>query len=136
MSWRIHHVNVPAPNYSATIEFYESVFGMQDAGMPLKERDRGCFKHDRENVSWYEDGSAQIHISRPNPNMGRDNGFFLNPSLKGHLAIEVDDIERVKANLEARDLYFADPGHWAVQDLYQLYVIDPSTNMVEINQKL
>ncbi len=75
-------------------------------------------------------------MSRPNPNMARDNNYFVNPSLGGHVAIEVDDIEEVKRRLEARGLYYADPGHWAVQGLYQIYVTDPSQNCVEINQTL
>lgn len=136
MAWRLHHVNIMAPNWSETVGFYQDVFGMQNAGMPIKERDRGVFKYDNENVRWFEDGNAQIHMSRPVPNMARDNNYYVNPSLGGHVAIEVDDIEAVKQRLAARDVYFADPGHWAVQGLYQIYVIDPSGNCVEINQSL
>ncbi|MDH3307991.1 MAG: glyoxalase, partial [Acidimicrobiia bacterium] len=62
--------------------------------------------------------------------------YYVNPSLHGHVAIEVDDIEQVKQRLNARGVYFADPGHWAVEGLYQIYVIDPSMNCVEINQQL
>ncbi len=136
MAWRLHHVNIAAPNFRESLNFYQEVFGMQSVGMPLKERDRGVFKYDDDNVAWFEDGNAQIHMSRPNPNMARDNDYYLNPSLGGHVAIEVDDIDAVKGRLEARGLYYADPGHWAVQGLYQIYVLDPSANCVEVNQKL
>ena len=136
MAWRLHHVNIAAPNFSETLAFYKEVLGMQSVGMPIKKEDRGVFKYDDDNVAWFEDGNAQIHMSRPNPNMARDNNYFVNPSLGGHVAIEVDDIEEVKRRLNARRVYFADPGHWAVEGLYQIYVIDPSMNCVEINQQL
>ena len=134
MKWRVHHVNLSAPNFHDTIGFYQEVFDMENVGMPIKQQDRGVFKYDTDNLAWFEDGNVQIHVSRPNPGMARDNQFFLNPSLNGHIAIEVDDIETVKKRFEARDLYYADPGHWAVQGLYQIYALDPSMNMVEINQ--
>lgn len=136
MKWRVHHVNLSAPNFHETIEFYEDVFQMQSIAMPIKREDRGAFKYDRENLAWFEDDNIQLHVSRPNPGMARDNNFYLNPSLNGHLAIEVDDIEAVKRRFEARGLYYADPGHWAVQDLYQIYAHDPSMNVIEVNQRI
>ena len=136
MGWKLHHVNIPAINLRETADFYRHILGMQDRAMPVKREDRGEFAFDSENLAWFEDGHSQLHVYRPSPTMARDNNFFINPVVNGHIAIQVDDIDEVKRRLDAQGTYYADPGHWAMQDYYQIYVHDPAMNVVEINQPM
>lgn len=135
MSWELHHVNIPAPDVRASAAFYTTIFGMEEKPFPFVDRDRGAFGLGNDHIAFFEDGSRQIHISKPVATMARDNGFYLNPVLNGHHAILVDDIEAVKARLEANDVYFADAGRWAFDGYYQIYCYDPGNNVVEINQR-
>ena len=136
MTWKIHHVNIPAPNVRESAEFYSSVFGMTETEMPVKSGPRGSFRSDRSSLAWFEGDNAQIHVCQPSATMARDNGFYINPVLNGHLAIQVDDIAEVKRRLDERGDYYADPGHWAMANHYQIYLHDPAMNVIEIIQPL
>lgn len=130
-TWRIHHANVMAHDVRQSAEFYTNVLGMQATDPDFKPD----YRSDRE-VAWFEaEGSAQLHISKPITTFARDSGFHLDPILRGHVAITVDDIEAVKGRLRDRGVYFADPGNWALNDYYQIYTYDPSMNCLEINQR-
>lgn len=132
MTWRFHHSNVKAHNVRESAGFYSDVLGMEEVTPPFKEG----YGRNRD-VAWFEvEGSAQLHISKPMPNFALDHNFHLNPILDGHVAIQVDDIDLVKEKLRARGVYFADAGHWALKDYYQIYTYDPSMNCVEVNMLL
>lgn len=136
MDWQLHHVNVSAPNFSETADFYRRVLGLNEGTMPVKERDRGNFAFDKDNLAWFEGQSGQIHVYRPSATFALDNNFHVNPVTHGHIAIQVGDIEAVKNRLVEAGIYFADAGHWAMQGYYQIYLLDPSMNALEINQRV
>ena len=132
MSWRLHHTNVTAYDVARSTEWYTNVIGLTPRP-PSFETGHGKGR----DIAWFEvDGSAQLHLSAPVRNFARDNGFHLDPISRGHVAIEVDDLEVVKQRLRERDMYFADPGNWALKDYMQIYVLDPSGNCVEVNQQM
>lgn len=135
MTWRIHHVNLPAINLRQTADFYTSVLDMADTGMPVKPGPRGTFGAGRQDVAWFEGDNAQIHVTYPSANMARDNGFYINPVINGHLSIEVSDIDEVKRRLAERDVYFADAGNWALTGYRQIYFHDPALNVIEVIAK-
>ncbi len=136
MGWKLHHVNVPAHNVRETAKFYTEVLGMQERPPAFKERDRGVFETDEQNVAWFDNGVEQLHIAKPSHNFCVNNHFHMDPLVNGHVAIEVDDLDVVRERLRARGLYFADPGNWALNGYQQIYVLDPAHNAVEINCKL
>lgn len=131
MTWRIHHTNLPAHDVAESAAFYENVLGMTPS--------RPDFNSDYDPgraIGWFDtEGSAQLHLCPPDPNFAERNGFHLNPTLNGHVAIEVDDLDAVKDRLRSRGLYFADAGEWALRGYRQIYVLDPSANCLEINEK-
>jgi catechol 2,3-dioxygenase-like lactoylglutathione lyase family enzyme len=132
MTWRMHHMNVPAHDIEASSDFYEKVLGMTPSRPPFRsDYDPG------RKIGWFEtEGSAQLHLAKPDPNFAQRNGMHVNPTVNGHVAIEVDDLDAVKERLRERGLYFADPGNWALRDYRQIYFLDPSMNCVEVNQHL
>jgi hypothetical protein len=46
----------------------------------------------------------------------------------------VPDIEAVKRRLEAAGIVYSDAGVYAMKGVHQIYVYDPSKNVIEINQ--
>ena len=136
MQWSLHHVNIPSHNVRETARFYEDILGMTEKPFPFVSSDqRGAVETGDDFIAFFEDGSRQIHICKPTPEMPFQNNFCLHPVLNGHLAINVDDIEEVKRRLRARNHYFNDAGKWAFAGYYQIYFYDPSMNVVEVNQR-
>jgi catechol 2,3-dioxygenase-like lactoylglutathione lyase family enzyme len=136
MQWSLHHVNIPSHNVRETARFYEDILDMTEKPFPFVSSDqRGAVQTGDDFIAFFEDGSRQIHICKPTPEMPFQNNFCLHPVLNGHLAINVDDIEEVKRRLRARDHHFNDAGKWAFAGYYQIYFYDPSMNVVEVNQR-
>ncbi|MDR7084717.1 catechol 2,3-dioxygenase-like lactoylglutathione lyase family enzyme [Arthrobacter ginsengisoli] len=133
MSWRIHHVSLPARYVRETADFYNQILGMKENSPPWKAKERGDFPIDEQNVAWFDDGKTQLHLARHSGNFCIDNNFHIDPIVNGHVAIEVDDLDAVRERLRSRNIYFADPGNWALNGVEQIYVMDPASNAVEIN---
>ena len=73
---------------------------------------------------------------KPVPRFAKDNGLFHNPTIGGHVAITVPDLEVVKRRLEAAGVLFSDAGQYAMLGYRQIYLYDPSMNLIEINQRV
>jgi catechol 2,3-dioxygenase-like lactoylglutathione lyase family enzyme len=111
----LNHVTVQVDELEASIRFYEEMFGLErlvapNFGVP---------------VAWLRVGDLQVHLTeRPGP-----------PS--GHFALQVADLGAVyRRAVENGSLARDAQGH-AVYILpsgeIQLYVLDPSSNVVEVN---
>jgi hypothetical protein len=48
----------------------------------------------------------------------------------------VPDVLAVKARLEAAGVLVSDAGVYAMAGMHQIYVLDPSANMIEVNQNV
>lgn len=134
MTWKIHHTNLPTHDLKASLAFYREVLGME----PTAPDFRPDYRSSSGGIGWFEtEGSSQLHLSTPRENYASATGFFLDPILRGHVAISVPDLDAVKTALRAREVYFADPGEsWAINNMLQIYTYDPSMNVLEINQHL
>jgi catechol 2,3-dioxygenase-like lactoylglutathione lyase family enzyme len=77
-----------------------------------------------------------LHIIRPDAGFGYRNGFAHNPSIGGHPAFAVPDIQAVMRRLRDADVVFSDAGTYAMTGYHQVYLYDPSYNLIEINQKV
>ncbi|MFK7941546.1 MAG: VOC family protein [Paracoccaceae bacterium] len=64
---------------------------------------------------------------------GSRNGFAVNPSIGGHPAFMVPDLQAVMTRMRAADWPFDDAGVYAMPGMHQLYTYDPAMNVVEIN---
>ena len=117
MSLRINHVSVNARDLQRSTAFYVELFGAE----PIATPNFGL------PVQWLALGSTQLHLfEKP-----------LQPTSHHHFAITVDDLEPVYDFAQARDAFdhgafghhlFRLPG-----DVAQLYVRDPSGNLLEID---
>ena len=57
-----------------------------------------------------------------------------NPTVGGHFAISVQELDVITAKLEAAGIPYSDAGVYAMNGVRQIYVYDPSFNIIEINQ--
>jgi len=127
MKWAIHHVTVPTHDTEKSAAFYRDVLGL-DMGAPHTIGNGHV-----PGVEIVGDRNRGVHLVVPVPDMADKAGIGINPSFGGHVAIEVSDLDQVRRNLTAAGVYFVDMGERFVPGLPQIYVYDPSGNLLEIN---
>lgn len=133
--WGIHHVNLQACDVRETVAFYVEIAGMAE-GRWIAPARMGDFSIDPAELAILPtgEGNRGLHIIRPDPGFALRNGFAHNPSLGGHPAFFIPSIEAVKARLAAAGTLVSNAGVYAMAGMHQVYVLDPSANVIEINQ--
>lgn len=140
MSWSIHHVNIESRDVRRAAAFYQSIFGMEEGEWVLPEA-AGYLQVAKDRLALFEDptrgGQAQgLHIIRADPDFPAKNNITHNPTVGGHFAIQVKDLQAVIRRLKAAGVPYSDAGVFAIPGLWNVYVEDPDGNLVEINQKV
>ena len=132
MDWYIHHVNIPAINVSETRNFFRNVLGFSLGEWTYPDRP-GDLHHDDDSIAYFGTANRGIHVVRPIPTFAVDNGFFHNPTVGGHFAITVPNLQDVMARLDTAGIIYSDAKVYAMAGVHQIYVYDPSMNVIEIN---
>lgn len=133
--WGLHHVNLEAADVREAIAFYTGIAGLPE-GRWRAPAARGNFSIDPVQLSVLSLGDMNrgLHVIRADPGFAIRNGFAHNPSVGGHPAFWVRDVKAVKARLEAAGTLVSDAGVYAMVGMHQIYVQDPTTNMIEVNE--
>ena len=109
----IHHVSINVDDVDAAVRFYTEVLGL--AVRP----DRPDFGF---GGAWLDAGPQQIHLIQGDV-----------PAAVGqHLALQVDDLDAVVAELRDRGIDASDPS--PVGTGRQAFCTDPAGNLVELHQ--
>ena len=140
MTWSIHHVNLQATDVRATAAFYATVLGMEEGAWVTPER-HGYIPTDPDRLALFPDpskggGYRGMHLIAPDPTFAQKNNLMHNPSIGGHVAIEVKDLRAVMARLDAAGIPYSDAGVFAIPGLHNIYCYDPAMNLIEINQAI
>lgn len=106
---------MPAGREAEARAFYGDLLGFPEVAKPeTLARRGGC---------WFQTGNLQLHVS-----VEKD----FSPATKAHVAYEVDDLDGMRARLEAAGVAIVEddelPGY------RRFYVADPFGNRVEILQ--
>ena len=134
-SWKLHHVNIQATDVRKSVQFLTENLMLVEGSWRAPD-ERGDFSIKSRDLSVFPLGvfNGGLHIIKPDPGFAFRNNFAHNPSIGGHPAIVVQDIQEVKNRLEAEDVLITDAGRYAMVDMHQIYCLDPSGNVIEINQ--
>jgi catechol 2,3-dioxygenase-like lactoylglutathione lyase family enzyme len=135
--WVLHHVNLEVPDVRATAAFFLEMAGIPEGPWKAPAA-RGDFSIDPRELAPLPSGDQNegIHVIRADPGFAFRNRFIHNPSVGGHPAFCVAEVAAVKARLTAAGIPVTDAGTYAMAGMHQLYVMDPSGNMIEVNQRL
>ena len=134
-NWKLHHVNLQSADVRKSAEFLIETLGLEEGSWRAPEK-KGDFSIEPSDLSVFPIGAFNggLHIIKPDPGFALRNNFAHNPSIGGHPAIAVEDIEAVKRRLEEEDILVTDAGTYAMAFMHQIYCLDPSGNVIEINQ--
>lgn len=138
MGWSIHHVNLETRDVRRAAAFYANVLGMAE-GDWVFPKTRGYVPGDPDRLALFKDGRQShtgLHLIKPDPDFASKNNLVHNPSVGGHVAIEVDDLRAVLKRLDAAGIAYSDAGVFAIPGVWNVYVEDPEGNLLEINQRV
>lgn len=143
MTWSIHHVNLPANNVRESAKFYSDIIGMTEGRWVYPPSEQtGEISQDPARLTIFPCGTESegqnsgLHLIRPQPSFARLNGLDHNPTIGGHVAFQVRDLDAVIARLEAAGIPYSKTGTFAIPHMRHIYLYDPSMNLLEINQIL
>ena len=134
-NWKLHHVNIQAADVRNSVQFLAVNLNLKEGSWRAPDG-KGDFSIEPADLSVFPLGSFNggLHIIKPDPGFALRNNFAHNPSIGGHPAIVVQDIQAVKNRLAAEDVLITDAGSYAMVDMHQIYCLDPSGNVIEVNQ--
>ncbi|MGI9422783.1 MAG: VOC family protein [Hyphomicrobiaceae bacterium] len=133
MDWYIHHINTPAMDVRRTANFLRKIVGMIDGTWTYPET-AGELHHRDDTIAYFGSDNRGVHVVKPIPTFAQDNNLIHNPTVGGHVAITVSDLDAVVSRLKAADIPYSDAGTYAMAGVHQIYFYDPSMNVIEINQ--
>lgn len=135
MRWSIHHVNICSPNLARTRYFMTELLGLSEGTWDYPDPEQmGEVGHGQDTLAFYGTENRGIHAVRPIATFPTDNNLMLNPTLGGHVAITVPDVNALMLALDKASIPYSDAGIYAMRGIHQVYVYDPSWNVIEFNQ--
>lgn len=133
MAWMLHHINLPALDVRETRAFLRDVVGLVEGRWIYPDRP-GELHHDDDSIAYFGIENRGLHVVRSVASFASDNGFMHNPTVGGHFAISVTDLAAVQQRLDQASIPHSDAGVYAMAGIHQIYVYDPSFNVIEVNQ--
>jgi len=139
----IHHINLPANDVRASAKFYSEIIGMSEGSWVFPPADQvGHISSDTSKLTVFpttpssRGDNAGLHLIKPDPEFARKNQLDHNPSIGGHVAFQVDDLDGVIQRLQAAGIPYSLTGTFAIPGMRHLYCYDPSMNLLEINEMI
>lgn len=135
LAWSIHHVNLEAKDVRRAVAFYRDILGMELRDWVFPDS-RGYLPGDPDKLALLTDGReghTGLHLIAPDPEFANKNNMEHNPSLGGHVAFQVSDLDGVIARLQAAGIAHSVTGEFAIPGLRHVYVEDTEGNLLEIN---
>jgi catechol 2,3-dioxygenase-like lactoylglutathione lyase family enzyme len=126
--WWLDHACVPSLDVARTAEWLEHSLGLEQAPLAAAEVAADRFAFFPENGG----DRLGVHVADPEV-VGWEQAGAVNPYERGHFALRVEDLDRVKAALDSRGARWVPGGKPADPGRESIYVRDPSRNVVQIS---
>lgn len=141
MAWSIHHVNLAANDVRQTAKFYTEILGLTEGTWVFPPAEQiGHISADPAKLTIFPTHTQAhgenpgLHLIKPEPGFARGNNLDHNPSIGGHVAFQVDNLDDVIERLKSAGIAYSLTGTFAIPGMRHLYVYDPSMNLIEVNE--
>jgi catechol 2,3-dioxygenase-like lactoylglutathione lyase family enzyme len=116
---RLQHVSLPIPASPEALElarhFYSEILGLAERSRPAVFPGAGI---------WYAVGDQELHL------FSEPSGVAANPESRRHPCFEVDDVERLRAHLDAAGVTTRDHDG-EIPGRPRFFAVDPFGNTLE-----
>ena len=135
LEWGIHHMNLESLDVRESVKFFSEIIGFSE-GKWIAPENKGDFSIDPKELSIFpiSNDNKGLHIIKPDDGFGYRNSFAHNPSIAGHPAFTVKNLNALIQKLEDKNILFSDAKVYAMPGFHQIYLYDINANMLEINQ--
>ena len=133
----IHHMNLESLDVRESVHFISEFIGLKE-GNWVAPNDKGDFSIDKKELSLFpiSNDNKGLHFIKPDEGFAFRNNFIHNPSIGGHPAFTVKNINLIKEKLDNLDILYSDANVYAMPGFHQIYLYDVNANTLEINQEV
>ena len=133
----IHHVNLESLDVRESVHFISELIGLKE-GNWVAPNDKGDFSIDKKELSLFpiSNDNKGLHFIKPDEGFAFRNNFIHNPSIGGHPAFTVKNINLIKEKLDNLNILYSDANVYAMPGFHQIYLYDANANTLEINQEV
>ena len=133
----IHHMNLESLDVRESVHFISELIGLQE-GDWVAPNDKGDFSIDKKELSLFpiSNDNKGLHFIKPDEGFAFRNNFIHNPSIGGHPAFTVKNINLIKEKLDNLNILYSDANVYAMPGFHQIYLYDANANTLEINQEV
>ena len=135
--WNFHHINLECYDVRQSVNFFKNNLKMEE-GKWKAPLELGDVNIDRNQLSIFnlDNNHSGIHINKADFLFSWRNKFVHNPTIGGHPAFNIKDINTFLTKLESSKIAFTDAKVYAMPNIHQVYLFDPNANIIEINQNI
>ena len=135
--WSFHHINLECYDVRQTVNFIKKYFKIKEGSWQAPvELGEVNISPNQLAIFNLNDNHSGIHINKADFTFSWRNNFLHNPTIGGHPAFSVKDINFLLQNLKKNDVPFTDAKVYAMPNIHQVYLYDPNANIIEINQNI
>ena len=133
----IHHMNLESLDVRESVHFISELIGLKE-GNWVAPNDKGDFSIDKKELSLFpiSNDNKGLHFIKPDEGFAFRNNFIHNPSIGGHPAFTVNNINLIKEKLDYLNILYSDANVYAMPGFHQIYLYDANANTLEINQEV
>ena len=133
----IHHMNLESLDVRESVHFISDLIGLKE-GNWVAPNDKGDFSIDKKELSLFpiSNDNKGLHFIKPDEGFAFRNNFIHNPSIGGHPAFTIKNINLIKEKLDNLKILYSDANVYAMPGFHQIYLYDANANTLEINQEV
>lgn len=133
----IHHMNLESLDVRESVHFISELIGLKE-GNWVAPNDKGDFSIDKKELSLFpiSNDNKGLHFIKPDEGFAFRNNFIHNPSIGGHPAFTIKNINLIKEKLDNLKILYSDANVYAMPGFHQIYLYDANANTLEINQEV
>ena len=133
----IHHMNLESLDVRESVHFISDLIGLKE-GNWVAPNDKGDFSIDKKELSLFpiSNDNKGLHFIKPDEGFAFRNNFIHNPSIGGHPAFTIKNINLIKEKLDNLNILYSDANVYAMPGFHQIYLYDANANTLEINQEV